>query len=163
MKKGVVGLLICCSFFACDKVFKKQEDFTRANDTVPVERVEGEQDAHGCIPSAGYTWSHLKQDCLRIFEEGYRLNPIDTLSEDKVVLGSAFILYNEDKTKVELFISSEKEGVVLEKKDKNTFEFRQYLFNQESFALYINNVKKYEAAKTELKNITDIDNEGVVE
>lgn len=143
-------------FASCDTIFKKQEIFTPSADSLTQEQVVGEKDAHGCIPSAGYTWSFLKQDCIRVFEVGYRLNPIDTLSEDQVVLSSAFILFNDDKSKAELFIAPEKEGVVLEK-NKNIYQSQNYSFDPKAFVLYINQVKKYEAAKTVLKNIQDID------
>jgi hypothetical protein len=31
--------------------------------------VGNDRDAHGCIPSAGYSWCELKQKCLRVWEE----------------------------------------------------------------------------------------------
>ncbi len=31
--------------------------------------VGNDKDAHGCIPSAGYTWCEVKQKCLRVWEE----------------------------------------------------------------------------------------------
>lgn len=31
--------------------------------------VGGDRDAHGCIPSAGYSWCEAKQKCLRTWEE----------------------------------------------------------------------------------------------
>ena len=51
-----------------------------ANTTQPVENttpatnatngtVGGDRDAHGCIPSAGYSWCEAKQKCLRPLEE----------------------------------------------------------------------------------------------
>lgn len=40
---------------------------TTKEPTPPV--VGGDRDAHGCIPSAGYTWCEPKQKCLRVWEE----------------------------------------------------------------------------------------------
>lgn len=38
--------------------------------TTTNERIVGnDKDAHGCIPSAGYTWCESKQKCLRVWEE----------------------------------------------------------------------------------------------
>ena len=28
----------------------------------------GDRDEHGCIGSAGYVWSEVSQDCIRVFE-----------------------------------------------------------------------------------------------
>lgn len=43
-----------------------------ANETVPTypgTLVGSDQDSHGCIPSAGYSWCEEKQKCLRTWEE----------------------------------------------------------------------------------------------
>ena len=45
-----------------------------------IERIEitpggmpgSDRDAHGCIGSAGYIWSEVRQDCIRLFEQGIR-------------------------------------------------------------------------------------------
>ncbi len=43
------------------------ERTTTDSTTPPI--VGGDRDAHGCIPSAGYTWCDTKQKCLRQWEE----------------------------------------------------------------------------------------------
>jgi hypothetical protein len=37
----------------------------------------GDKDAHGCLASAGYTWSPLRAACIRIFETGVAFAPSD--------------------------------------------------------------------------------------
>lgn len=64
----------------------------------------GDTDVHGCKGSAGYTWSELRKDCIRIFEEGIRLNPA-SLKEGEAVL-SSFIVFSPDSVMAELFIPS---------------------------------------------------------
>lgn len=40
------------------------------NTTEPQQQMVGnDRDAHGCIPSAGYSWCEAKQKCLRAWEE----------------------------------------------------------------------------------------------
>jgi hypothetical protein len=36
--------------------------------------VGGDRDAHGCIPSAGYTWSESAQKCVRSWEQKNNIN-----------------------------------------------------------------------------------------
>lgn len=59
---GVVGALLLKSH---------EIDLTPA--TVSVSPTDallgGDKDAHGCIPSAGYSWCEAKQKCLRAWEE----------------------------------------------------------------------------------------------
>ena len=35
-----------------------------------------DKDAHGCIASAGYTYSVVRNDCIRLWEEGTALSPV---------------------------------------------------------------------------------------
>ena len=37
-----------------------------------------DKDAHGCIASAGYTYSELKKECIRTFEQKIQLKEIAT-------------------------------------------------------------------------------------
>ena len=37
--------------------------------------VGGDRDAHGCIGSAGYTYSAVRTECVRLWEVGVRLAP----------------------------------------------------------------------------------------
>ncbi len=58
----IMGLAALLVLAAC-----ATERATDGNTTQPI--VGGDRDAHGCIPSAGYTWCETKQKCLRPFEE----------------------------------------------------------------------------------------------
>lgn len=57
-------------------------------------------DEHGCKPSTGHVWSALKDDCIRIWEEGIQLNSIaDTASY------AAFLLLSSDSSRIEAFMA----------------------------------------------------------
>ena len=71
----------------------------------------GDRDAHGCIGSAGYTWSALRNDCVRLFEVGLRLDaPAPT--EGSAAMASAFLVFATDDSTLganergELFLPS---------------------------------------------------------
>ena len=73
-----------------------------ACNTTPREPLVGaDRDEHGCIGSAGYQWSALAGQCVRLFEQGIRLNPTDA---GQTV--SAFVLFNADQSKAELTLPS---------------------------------------------------------
>ena len=61
--------------------------------------VGNDKDEHGCIASAGYTWSEVQQNCIRLFESGIRLEATDGKS-------SAYIVFSPDSLKAELFFSN---------------------------------------------------------
>lgn len=55
----IVSGLVC--FLACRSVQAPQ-------------LIGGNKDEHGCLTAAGYTWSELRRDCIRIFEDGVRVD-----------------------------------------------------------------------------------------
>ncbi|HAU4899514.1 hypothetical protein NAT02_11680 [Aeromonas hydrophila] len=63
--------------------------------------VGSDRDSHGCIGSAGYQWSALTKQCVRLFEQGIRLNPTDAGQTS-----SAFVLFNTDQSQAELTLPS---------------------------------------------------------
>ena len=78
-----------------------------------------DKDEHGCMASAGYTWSVLKNECIRSFDQ-IKLMPQDTSG---TYTSAAFLLFNADKSKAELFLPGKKEGVVINRiNESNTWK-----------------------------------------
>ncbi len=68
-----------------------------------------DRDKHGCIGSAGYIWSEVQQDCIRLFEKGIRLKSSNNSSHD------AFIVFSSDSAKAEIFFPDNKSNEILKK------------------------------------------------
>ncbi len=87
-----------------------------------------DRDVHGCIGSAGYQWSALKNECIRLFESGIRL---DAKAKNLDKSFSTFVVFKsatEDNT-VEVFIPKIKNSIILKKAGKNdagTWKNKQY-------------------------------------
>lgn len=115
MKKII--LLLSLSFFlnSCydTKTKKDTQQTTNTNNAdTQITKVGGDKDSHGCIASAGYEWSEIRKECIRIFETGIRLNAkgagIDTTT-------SAFAVFNTnpDSAQVELFLVNVRNTIIL--------------------------------------------------
>jgi hypothetical protein len=83
-------------------------------------------DSHGCKASAGYTWSELKQNCIRIFEDGVKMTVADSTLDQTT---AAFAVFNADSSKVELFIPSVSNGIILSKTDTGNWADSVYVFS----------------------------------
>ena len=68
-----------------------------SSDNAPA--VGADRDAHGCIGSAGYTFSPLKNKCIRLWEEGITLLPAQ--KQDAAVM-AAYVIMGENQA--ELFL-----------------------------------------------------------
>ena len=79
--------------------------------------VGGDRDEHNCIGSAGYQWSMLKKECIRIFEAGIRL---DAVAADLNKTVSAFAVFKSasENAQVEMFIPGVKDSILLKKAKK---------------------------------------------
>lgn len=59
-----------------------------------------QKDEHGCNAAAGYTWSEIRQDCIRLFEEGTKLSAVG----DENSTMAAYIVWAVDSAQVEVFL-----------------------------------------------------------
>lgn len=89
-------------FMACNQNSSPKTVQPSTSEPAP-PMVGADQDAHGCKPSAGYQWSVLKNDCIRLFEAGVRLNP---KAQGLDQTSSAFIVFKSEKEThdVEVFL-----------------------------------------------------------
>lgn len=80
--------------------------------------VGADVDEHGCKGSAGYQWSVLKNECIRIFEAGIRLDPQDASLDTTL---SAFIVFKseDDDAKAEVYMPGQKGSLVFEKQPQS--------------------------------------------
>ena len=72
--------------------------------------VGNDKDKHGCIPSAGYSWSELLQKCIRPFEEGMKFEAVDPESTS-----AAYTVFSADSLKVEIYMPEMKKNPILSK------------------------------------------------
>lgn len=88
----------------------------------PQELLGGDKDEHGCIATAGYIWSELLQNCIRLFESGTRLETADGKS-------AAFLVFSPDSSQVEVYFSNESPTELL---DRRTLPKGGFAWNVES-------------------------------
>jgi len=133
MKKTFTLSVVALAFAACNNSTPQQTDKAVEELTTPQQEmmVGGDRDEHGCIGSAGYTWSALRGECIQVFEVGTRLNPMDVEQEEAVI--SAFIVSKEgDNSQVELFITGEDQNLILKKEADGTFKNGKYTYNAQT-------------------------------
>jgi hypothetical protein len=82
-----ITLVVLMVFISCKENNKKENI---------VEMAGNDRDSHGCIGSAGYQWSELKQKCIRVFELPLKL----TNDSNTQIAG---VVFTDDKMKAEVF------------------------------------------------------------
>lgn len=110
MKKVFLFSVIIGLSFSCAKKVS-QENKTEAKPEKVM--VGGDVDSHGCKASAGYTWSIVKNKCIRIFE-GTKLSHAE--ENGKTYTTAAYVVFEGNKA--ELFLDTQKESIILERKSE---------------------------------------------
>lgn len=86
------------------------------------------KDAHGCNGSAGYTWSEVSRECVRLFEAGLKFTAV---AGDTTL--AAYVIFSSDSLRAEMFLPGETEHPVLNRK---TLPAGEYVWNLEDEDTY---------------------------
>ncbi|MCC9044207.1 hypothetical protein LNQ81_16165 [Myroides sp. M-43] len=157
--------LLLLMLTSCDFILKDKEETglgTVVTDgSTEIVVLEDEEDNNGCAYSAGYRWSELESDCVRVFEKGFRLNPVEVVGNDVEENEmenndvSCFVIFAQDKKKAEIYLPNHKKGIVLDQsKDKRVYTNSGWELSSERMELKNKGEVVFTAAKTiELKVI----------
>ena len=142
MKKAVILSGIVLLMFSCNSPKKEEVKEEKVNTEETQEPLVGaDRDEHGCISSAGFSWSELQQTCVQLWEAGVRLDPIEVKEGDAVF--SAFVLFNKDESKAEIILPNKKGSVILDKKSENFYEKDEYMYDDKKGTFSINGKVAY--------------------
>lgn len=95
---------------SCNKVLQDNADPMHqaiVKDTI----AEMDKDEHGCLASAGYIWSKVGHECVKLYS-GIALNPVGQPDNTDPTL-AAFVLFSQDQKKAEVFLPNTDESDIL--------------------------------------------------
>ncbi|ASE61791.1 hypothetical protein EGY07_06590 [Chryseobacterium indologenes] len=76
----------------------------------------GDRDVHGCKGSAGYTYSQIRNNCVRVFEQKIKLKEV---SPDKSSSSMTAVIFSKDMKRAEVFIpDGMAKSIILDKEGK---------------------------------------------
>lgn len=133
IRKLVLPTLCIAVMSACNNQTQK----TSSDAGVQATNVGADKDDHGCIPSAGQTWSDLKKECIQVFNIGFRLNPVNHNSGETII--SAFVLMAEDQSQVEIFLPEMEHprSIILKKIGDKQYKNEAYEYDSNKSELHI--------------------------
>jgi hypothetical protein len=112
-------------FASCDLILKPREKDNEVDVTEKKVVLGTDKDDKGCVTSAGYMWSEIRKNCIRVFEEGYRLEPYisDTLTvaeDGEQATLNAYVIFSEDQNQAELFLPTSSKSIILNRKSEGS-------------------------------------------
>lgn len=133
------ALILCLTACNSNKGTSTQNKNTATDSEISIG---GQRDKNGCLTPAGQTWSELLQRCIRVFDEGTRLNP--TTPESGAVF-SAFVVFNSDQSQLELFLPHTENTTLLQKTAEGLYKNQQYTYDANQKVLMIEGKTKFAA------------------
>ena len=113
MKKIVTLLMILLIVSSCRLIDQNEnaDDNPKVAATTKDSTLVNDKDENGCLASAGFVWSKVNKECVKGFS-GIQLNPTDKPDNQDETL-SAYVLFNEDASKAEVFLPKDTASIVL--------------------------------------------------
>lgn len=111
MKKTSTLILVLFLICSCKYMDQKEDTDEVQNAVTAKDSVVNDKDENGCLASAGYVWSKVNKECVKGFS-GIQLNPMDKPDNEDETL-SAYVLFNEDASKAEVFLPKDTTSIVL--------------------------------------------------
>jgi ribosome-binding factor A len=76
----------------------------------------GDRDVHGCKGSAGYTYSQIRNNCVRVFDQKIKLKEVGS---DKSYTTMTAVIFSKDMKRAEVFIpEGAAKSIILDKEGK---------------------------------------------
>lgn len=111
MKRIIPALLFVGLLTGCGSGNRTSQTTAETADTTFT--VGSDRDGHGCIGSAGYTWSEVRQECIRPFEAGVRM----LSATDPEATLCAYLVFSADSAQAELFLPDRETTEVLDRRN----------------------------------------------
>ena len=126
MKKHSSILTLTYLLMACAPSNKQKQDTLTVEKANTPPMVGNDADEHGCKASAGYRWSVLRNECIRIFEAGVRLDPVAKDLEQSL---SAFVVIKTDSSdqEIELFVPYDEQTIIVKKEATDKWKNDKYV------------------------------------
>lgn len=136
--------LFSCNYSKMSSSTQKQDStLSPESDTAAAKRiVGGDQDEHGCKASAGYSWSVIKQECIRPFELSTKLKDLNNSTL------AGYLLFSADQKQVEVFASEFNPAIVLSAESTDVYSStdKQYKLEKDAQKHWV--LQKTTAGKT---------------
>lgn len=80
-----------------------------------------DSDGYGCIATAGYTWSQLRKECIRLWEVGMELTNV----QDSTATTVGYLITHSERDSIELFLPERTGSILLHKSAGNWIDSKK--------------------------------------
>jgi hypothetical protein len=113
MKKFLFLTFLVLSLVSCKKFDKEEKPELQEKQMLLDTITSADKDENGCLDGAGYFWSSLNKECIKIYESAITLYPHnDQNNEDETK--NAYIIFGENGgNEAEVFLPNQVKSIIL--------------------------------------------------
>lgn len=120
------GLVFLC-FISCKKIDQEVEPDLVKKQTLLDTVENSDKDSDGCLVSAGYVWSQLNKECVKIFESAVTLYPYSDQDNEDETKNAYIVFSKDDGNEAEIFLPSmEKSHLFVRTQEGQPWKFEDW-------------------------------------
>lgn len=144
MRVNIFIILMSLTLFSCKNTESETNNIDVVSGSDETIIVGADKDKYGCLTTAGYTWSVLNEECIRLFEVAFALQPVKNPENNDAVL-VAYALFSQDGMQAEVFFPGDEDSkIFIRVADDKPWIYEEWrLIANEGFILKENGIDKY--------------------
>ena len=113
MKNSLLVGLVVLSLISCKKIEQESKPDLIEKQTLLDTILSSDMDDDGCLAAAGYVWSTLNKECIKIYESAITLYPQSNQNNEDETK-NAYIVFGEDGgNEAEIFLPNQEKTLLL--------------------------------------------------
>jgi hypothetical protein len=113
MKNSLLLVVFILSLVSCKKFDQDAEPELIKKQALLDTIASADKDENGCLDGAGYFWSTLNKECIKIYESAITLYPQDNQNNEDETK-NAYIVFGEDGgNEAEIFLPNQVKSIIL--------------------------------------------------
>lgn len=126
MHKCLFIFCVIFTFISCKKLDFEQEEELTVKQTLLDTIENADKDKDGCLASAGYVWSTLNKECIKLYESTVTLYPQSNLNNEDETKNAYLIFGENGGNEAELYLPSQEKSIILVRQT----EGQPWVFNE---------------------------------
>jgi len=127
MKNRILFLCVLLVFISCKEFEQETEPELVKKQTFIDTVANADKDAHGCLTAAGYVWSQLNKECIRIYDSAIILYPYANQNNEKETINVYLVFNKNGGNEAEVFFpNTEKATIFVRAADGQPWKFEDW-------------------------------------
>ncbi|WP_396149756.1 hypothetical protein [Flavobacterium sp.] len=113
MKNGLLLVAFVICLISCKKIDQEADPEFSQKQTLMDTITSADKDENGCLDGAGYFWSALNKECIKIYESAITLYPQENQNNEDETKNAYIVFAENGGNEVEVFLPNQVKSIIL--------------------------------------------------